>query len=241
MREESGDCPWPSGIPELFRSHIRHERRDAAEHRQRILEVAQRLFAEHGVDAVSMHQIARAAGIGQGTLYRRYAHKGELCMDLLHERYERFFEEIVTQLAATATCPALERLDSVLTKIVALLEEQGAMVGPVAGTDMRDVQCSESDISRHIPYQRSPWYLWLHELFAGLLTEAVRRGELAPLDIPYTADAILAALHPMVYSFQRQERGFSSERILQGLHHIYIDGLKPPSAAMEMADEKTTV
>src|SRR6266568_6478077 len=128
VREESGDCPWPSGIPELFRWHIRHERRDAAEHRQRILEVAQRLFAEHGVDAVSMHQIARAAGIGQGTLYRRYAHKGELCMDLLHERYERFAEEIAALLASTATFPALERLDNVLAKSVELLEEQGTML-----------------------------------------------------------------------------------------------------------------
>ena len=239
MREESHDCP--SGIPELFQWHRRHERRDAAEHRQRILEVARHLFAEHGVNAVSMHQIAMAAGIGQGTLYRRYAHKGELCMDLLHEHYERFVEEIATQLAAKATSPALERLESVLAKIVALLEDQGAMFGPVAGTEMRDGQCNESDISRHISYQRTPWYLWLHELFAGLLTEAVERGELASLDVPYTVDAILAALHPAFYRFQRQERGFTSERILQGLRHIYIDGLKAPSVTAGIADEKTTV
>ncbi len=189
----------------------------------------------------SIDQIAMAAGIGQGTLYRRYAHKGELCMDLLHEHYERFVEEIATQLAATATSPALERLESVLAKIVALLEEQGAMLEPVAGTDMRDGQCNESDISRHISYQRTPWYLWLHELFAGLLTEAVERGELASLDVPYTVDAILAALHPAFYRFQRQERGFTSERILQGLRHIYIDGLKAPSVTAGIADEKTTV
>jgi hypothetical protein len=69
-------------------------------------------------------------------------------------------------------------------------------------------------------------YDWLHELFAGLLAEAVARGELAPLDVPYTADAILAALHPMSYRFQRRERGYSSERILQGLRHIYIDGVR---------------
>ncbi len=238
MREDFGDCPWPSGIPGLFLAHRRHERRDAAEHRQRILEVAQRLFAEHGVDAVSMHQIARAAKIGQGTLYRRYAHKGELCMDLVHEHYERFVEEVATLLAARATSPALERLDTVLAKSVALFEEQGTMLGPIAGTD---AQCNESDISRHISFQRSPWYLWLHELFAGLLTEAVEHGELASLDVSYTADAILATLHPAFYRFQRQERGFSSERILQGLRRIYIDGLKMPSAITGIEGEKTTV
>ena len=230
MREASRDCPWPSGIPELFWSHRRRERRDAAEHRQHILEVARRLFAEQGVDAVSMHQIAMAAGVGQGTLYRRYAHKGELCMDLLRERHERFAEETATLLAATATSPALERLESVLAKSVAFLEEQGALLGPAGGTEMRDVRCDESDNSRRFSFQHSPLYLWLHELFVGLLTEAVGRGELASLDVPYTADAILATVHPAFYRFQRQERGFSSERILQGLRRIYIDGVRHPIA-----------
>jgi AcrR family transcriptional regulator len=241
VREAFHDCAWPSGIPELFRGQRRHERRDAAEHRQRILEVARHLFAEQGVEAVSMHQIALAAGIGQGTLYRRYAHKGELCLDLLLEQYERFGEEIATLLAKASTSPALERLESVLANMVLFLEEQGTMGGLVAGTERRDGPCNESDLSRHIAFQRTPWYRWLHELLAGLLTEAVERGELAALDIPYTADAMLAALHPALYRFQRQERGFSSERILQGLRHIYIDGAKAPSATAGRADEHPTV
>jgi hypothetical protein len=71
-------------------------------------------------------------------------------------------------------------------------------------------------------------------------TEAVQRGELAPLDVPYTADAILTTLHPMFYRFQRQERGFSPERILQGLRHIYIDGVKTArvSAGIAGTDER---
>jgi AcrR family transcriptional regulator len=176
-----------------------------------------------------MHQIALAAGIGQGTLYRRYAHKGELCMDLFHERYERFVEEMATMLAAMEAAPALERLDNVLAQLVVLLEEQGAMFGPTAMTARREGQCHESNISLHFSFQQSPWYLWLHELLEGLLTEAVRREELASLDIPYTADAILATLHPTIYGFQRHERGFSPERILQGLRRIYIDGVKTPN------------
>ena len=58
------------------------ERRDATENRKLILKEAGALFEKFGVDAVSMHQIAKSAGIGQGTLYRRYSHKGELCMDM---------------------------------------------------------------------------------------------------------------------------------------------------------------
>lgn len=209
-------------------AHHRHERRDAAEHRQRILEVAQCLFAERGVDAVSMHQIAKAVGIGQGTLYRRYRHKGELCMDLLRDRHEQFVEEIAALFAERETVSALQLLDTVLIKMVALLEEQAIFLGPIGGTMPRDMQCNEADNSRRFFFQQSPWYLWLHELLAGLLTEAVERGELTPLDIPFTVDTMLAVLNPPFYRFQRLERGFSQERILQGLRRIYIEGVKTP-------------
>jgi AcrR family transcriptional regulator len=183
-----------------------------------------------------MHQIAQAAGIGQGTLYRRYAHKGELCMDLFLERSERFADEIATLLSNTSASPALERLESVLALMIRFQEEQGSLEGRVAATRRPERQCHEPDLSEHLVYQRTPWYQWLHKLLSGLLTEAVERGELAVLDIPYTADAMLAALHPAVYRFQRQERGFSPERILQGLRRIYIDGISVPPAPAGRAD-----
>lgn len=234
MKEESRQISCPLGVPEWTASHHRRERRDAAEHRQRILDVAQHLFGEQGVDAVSMHQIALAAGIGQGTLYRRYRHKGELCMDLMRERHERFVEEIAALLDASGTATALELLNSVLVKMVALLEDQVTFLGPIGGTMTRDAQCNESDSSRHFSFQQSPWYLWLHELLAGLLTEAVQHKELASLDVPFTVDTMLAVLNPPFYRFQRLERGFSQERILQGVRRLYIECVKmPPSRAGE--------
>src|SRR2546428_11255116 len=192
--EESLRCLWSAGLPKPFGSRMRHERRDATEHRQRILEVARRLFAERGVDAVSMHQIAMATGIGQGTLYRRYAHKGELCMDLLSERHQQFVEEIATQYAATATSPALERLDGVLAHFVAFLEEQGALLGPVAVLDKRDWQCNEADNFRRFSFQHAPFYFWMHELFAGLFVEEVRQEELSPFVLDFTTESATVTL-----------------------------------------------
>lgn len=225
--EEQPNCLWPSGLPNPSQQPERHERRDAREHRQLILEIARQLFAEQGVDAISMQQIAAAAGVGKGTLYRRYAHKGELCMDILRERHERFIRELAELLTSMQDAPALKRLEGVLARTVVLLEEQGALLGAIVRTDLREPHCGEAHFVRHLPPPSSPFF-WLFELFTKLLTEAVQHGELAPLDVSYTADAILAALHPAFYHFQRQERGFSQERILQGLCHIYIKGLKAP-------------
>lgn len=223
MIEETRNASLSPDIPSPLAGRVRHERRDAMEHRQKILQVAQNLFARHGVNAVSMHQIAKAAGVGQGTLYRRYAHKGDLCMDMLREQHERLQSDLSTLLHAKADAPALERLDGVLSLSIAFLEEQGALLSPIAFTEIRETMCVE-DNHQHVAFHT--FYLWLHTMFAGLLTEAVERRELAMLDTSFTADALLATLNPMFYHMQRQERGRSSEQILQGIRRIYIDGVK---------------
>ena len=62
-----------------------HERGDAARNRALLLEAARRLIAERGADAVTMDDIALAAGVGKGTLFRRFGNRAGLMMVLLDE------------------------------------------------------------------------------------------------------------------------------------------------------------
>ena len=52
-------------------------RRDAAENRARLLTAAALVFADHGLDA-GVQEVARVAGVGIGTLYRRFPSKQAL-------------------------------------------------------------------------------------------------------------------------------------------------------------------
>lgn len=58
-------------------------RRDAARNRELLIEAAQRLFAERGVEAVSMDAVAQAAGVGKGTVFRRFGSRAGLLQALL--------------------------------------------------------------------------------------------------------------------------------------------------------------
>ena len=67
-------------------------RADAARNRARILEAARAAFAEGGLD-VGVEEIARRAGVGKGTLYRRFPTKESLVLAIFDDRLadlERF-------------------------------------------------------------------------------------------------------------------------------------------------------
>jgi AcrR family transcriptional regulator len=60
-------------------------RADARRNRERLLETAQTLFRERGLD-VSVAEIAEAAGVGRGTLFRNFASKQDLIEAIVAER-----------------------------------------------------------------------------------------------------------------------------------------------------------
>jgi AcrR family transcriptional regulator len=67
------------------------QRADARRNRERVVEAARRCMARDGLDA-GIEDIARAAGVGVGTVYRHFPNKDELVDALALERFERMRE-----------------------------------------------------------------------------------------------------------------------------------------------------
>jgi AcrR family transcriptional regulator len=84
------------------KQEVRPLRADAARNRQKILEAASEVFASRGLDA-TLDDIARHAGVGVGTVYRRFASKEELI--------EALFEKAVNEVVELAL-EAAEMADS---------------------------------------------------------------------------------------------------------------------------------
>jgi len=64
-------------------------RADAAENRRRILEAAPAVFAERGLDA-PLDEIARRAGVGNATLYRRFPTRDDLVAAVFEQRLAEY-------------------------------------------------------------------------------------------------------------------------------------------------------
>jgi AcrR family transcriptional regulator len=173
-------------------------RADAARNRERIIAAAERLFAERGAHATTMEAIASEAGVGKGTLFRRFGDRASLVFALL-DRTERAFQEAILRgpppLGPGAPAPA--RLVAFGEAMLDRLEGDGELLLEAEG--------------RVGQWQRSRPYaaLWLH--VHALLEEAVPHA-----DREYLSDVLLAALSPGAFHHQRYVRGLPLERLKAG-------------------------
>ncbi|WP_307828270.1 TetR/AcrR family transcriptional regulator [Antrihabitans sp. YC2-6] len=67
-------------------------RADAARNQQRILAAARDLFADRGLE-ITLDDVAERAGVGVGTVYRRFSNKQELIGGVFEENVERMAEQ----------------------------------------------------------------------------------------------------------------------------------------------------
>src|SRR5690349_25164856 len=87
------------------------ERADAVRNRARILAAAERLFADRGASCVSMDEVAEAAGVGKGTLFRRFGSRAALALAVLSEEEQDLQESLIRGAPPLGPgAPACERL-----------------------------------------------------------------------------------------------------------------------------------
>ncbi len=195
---------------------MRQERADAQENRARILAAAETLFREQGVANVNMVDIARKAEVGQGTLYRRFASKGELCLALLDTQMRDFQDQTLHQLRVMAL-----DMTSFVQQLGWFIE---AWIGFQAHHSL--LLCAVSQDYQVDDHPQSPPFRWQRMTVHALLHRAANAGELATdVDVAFTADAILTLLQPDTLRFQQEIGGYTSAQMSAGLQRL-IDGLR---------------
>jgi len=164
----------------------RRERKDAQRNMERVLRAAHALFAERGAD-VTMEEVARRAGVGVGTIYRRFPSKDHLfaavsqtvCTDTRH----------CLQAAAQAEHDPLAKIRALVFAQYQRCEEQAALLDPrqVAGQ------------SGGVAFDQEELYTTLHSLLRHAIVEGQQAGVIREGDAAVLAALCLELLSPRAF------------------------------------------
>ncbi|MCB5181461.1 TetR/AcrR family transcriptional regulator [Streptomyces antimicrobicus] len=185
---------------QLTRGARPSRRADAVRNRAQILAAAEQLFCEQDPRTVTMDAIAKAAGVGRATLYRRFPDPASIAVALLDE-HERILQG---QLAYGPPplgpgAPPAERLAAFYAAATELLERHLPLaLGAEAGR------------ARFTGTAYGHWRAHVRALLAAAGTE----------DPEACTDMLLSPLAPEVYQHQRHTLGLSRQRIGDALGRL---------------------
>ncbi|HSI81724.1 MAG TPA: helix-turn-helix domain-containing protein [Solirubrobacterales bacterium] len=189
------------------------ERRDAARSRRRIVDAARKLLRERGAEEVTMNEVAAAAGVGVGTVYRRFGDVAQLLHAVLDDEERALQERMLSgQPPFDPGAPTATRVTAFLHAYIDYLEANAELL------------YAADTATPGARFRVGAYANYRHHL-ATLLAAA----DIA-VDPAYAADLLLAAIDAELYVTQRHELGMSVERIKSGLGAVVRSLLATRSA-----------
>lgn len=179
-----------------------------------ILSKAAQLFREKGYSATSMRDLAEHVGVEAASLYNHINSKSELLQEICFRIANQFMEHI--EEVASSNAPALKKVEAILRFHIRQMIDR-----------YEDVYVSDREW-KHLsdPYlmnfqnQRRTY----RQLFASIILEGIRAGEIKSIDAP---TAVLIMLHAVsgIESWHRSKQKISGELLEENMVLILIDGL----------------
>jgi AcrR family transcriptional regulator len=181
----------------------RRARADAARNREAILAAAASLFEREGTPAVSVQDIAQAAGVSKAAIFRHFGDRSGLIQEILEPRAARLREAVEGGPPPVGPgAPPAEALEAYVEALLEFVWRNRALI--------RAFEYLGPDAY----YVNDPSRFWLAELTRRLAATA------PATDAEYLAYAVFTALRADVIDHLLTVPGMTRERIRTGIHNL---------------------
>jgi TetR/AcrR family fatty acid metabolism transcriptional regulator len=189
--------------------------RDKELTRERILEAAERLFAEKGFHETAMDEIVRASKVSKGGVYFHFPSKEELFFALLDKLADALQREVQREIARRrgAVAKIQGALEVVLRKLTSqrhlaqIILRQGHGLGP------------------SFERKRLEIYSRFARLIKENLDEALAEGSIPPINTEITAYAWLGAINELVLRWIYTGQPDPLTQTLPTLQELFLRGI----------------
>jgi len=169
--------------------------------RDKILDVAEALFARRGYSGVGMREVADAVGLGKSSLFHHFRSKTQLYFEVLDGVLRRIEERLAPVLRSAA--PPLEQVDRGIDALVDALAEHPTTARLLLRSlfeedDFPEEPQEAEQVAADARLAR------IIDSIRGLLQEGVEQGAFRPVSVPHTMQTLIGAT---VYHFASGELG----------------------------------
>ncbi len=190
------------------------------ETRTRILEAAEKCFAQHGYEGTGVAEICELAQLSKGAVYHHFASKHAIFMELLNRWLSGLDEQLSRLSEQHGLVPEeILSLSGAFTNIIQVASQRFQLFLEFWSRAARDAQTWEVTVQ---PYRR------YRDFVAGLIDRGIREGTLRPNDAQAAARIVLAmAMGLFIQGWI--EPGVDWEQVTRTGIKLLIDGLQAGS------------
>ena len=197
-----------------------HSSAAAGDKRERILDAAERIFARHGFFHARVSEIAKEAGVADGTIYLYFKSKDDLLITLFESRMERVTADLAEAISAVPASDPAARLRMFIHTHAALVVAHPALA------EVLVVELRQS--SKFMKEYANAKFGDFLKLLATVIDGGQKAGVFdAALPPPIVARALFGMLDELALAWLlgRGEK-FDMVRAADALGHLVLQGLQ---------------
>ena len=180
----------------------------------RVVDVAVRVFLEHGYDHASMGDIAKAAGLGKSSIYHHVSGKEELLERGLDRALDALFAALEEPEASTGR--AVDRLRAMIRRTVEIMCDQLAEVALLLRVR------GNTEVERTVLKRRRE----LDRIMGRLVEQAIAEGDLRDDLDPALVSRLVFGMSNSVTGWYRPGGTVRPQRIVDSITAIVFEGLQ---------------
>ena len=190
----------------------------APDKRDRILNAAIKVFAKNGFYATRVSEIAKAAGVADGTIYLYFKNKDDVLISIFEDGIRRLLT-ILREVAASDD-PVEQRITRIIELQLGLLEDQRDLAEVIT------VNLRQS--SRLLKQYGAPLFMEYIEVLAGVVDEGQEQGTFrSDLNSRVVARALFGALDGILLTWALGEA--DPQALRKAASHcasLFLEGLR---------------
>jgi len=201
--------------------------------KKEILRAAMRVFAEKGVTDTKMIDVARAAGIGKGTIYEYFRSREEL----FQSAFEYLLRKIRAMMASRID-DAMAPEEKIRTGFLAYLDVATMQIEDFADIllDFWAYSIRNKDNGDNISLDIRQRYQEYRDITTPILEEGIRQGMFRDMDVNLVASLIIAVGDGLLLQWMADKDNFNLRNAAEGVLEIILQGIRNP-ARFKMVEE----